>query len=148
MYVYIRLDFYRCLYFFNDYFEGICKYTYICIYISIGEELMYTIRTFAIGAWVILLFVIGLCLVDAYMYLTFHWLTAVSYVLRLFAIFIYGVVAVQCISLWNSYTSRKETICIDIMLASFLALIYSGIVVGFVMVIVKSEQNAWRIIYF
>jgi len=115
---------------------------------AVGEELMYTIRTFAIGAWVILLFIIGLCLVDAYMYLTFHWLTAVSYVLRLFAIFIYGIVAVQCISLWNSYKSRKEIICIDIMLASFLALIYTGIVVGFVMAIVKSEQNAWRIIYF
>jgi hypothetical protein len=123
-------------------------YLNIYIYPSIGEELVYTIRTFAIGAWVILLFIIGLCLIDARMFMTFQWLTIMSYILRIFAIFIYGMVAVQCISLWNSYTSRKDTICIDIALASFLVLIYSGIIVGFVMVIVKSEQNAWRVIYF
>jgi hypothetical protein len=115
---------------------------------AIGDELVYTIRVFAVGAWIIDVFLIGLALVDAYSYLTVSWLTILSYSLRLFTIFIYTIVAIQCLNMWTMYTSRKDSETTDIIYASVLALIYLGVVAGFVAIIVISEENAWRLLYF
>jgi hypothetical protein len=115
---------------------------------AIGDELVYTIRIFAVGAWVIDVFLIGLALVDAYSYLTVSWLTIVSYSIRLFTIFIYTIVAIQCLNMWNLYTPRKESEVADMIYASILGLIYLGVVAGFLVIIIISEENAWRILYF
>ena len=115
---------------------------------AIGDELCNTIRVFATGAWIIDIFLIGLALIDAYSYLTFNWISIVSYSLRLFGIIIYTIVAVQCLSLWDMYTTKDANRCQDDTLATILSIIYLGVVAGFIYVIVISEENAWRILYF
>jgi hypothetical protein len=115
---------------------------------ALGDELVYTIRVFAVGSWVIDLFLIGLCLVDVYSYMTFSWLTTVSYVLRFLGILIYSIVALQCLSLWGTYESKKESYNVDILYSSILMIIYTGVAIGFIMIIVESEENAYRVIYF
>ena len=115
---------------------------------AMGDELIYTIRLFAVGAWIIDLFLIGLALVDAYSFLTVSWLSIMGYALRLYGIFIYTVVAIQCISLWDAYKYRKNTYIADTLWVTLLALIYIGVICSFLLVIIISEENAWRIIYF
>lgn len=113
-----------------------------------GDELKYTIRMFVVGAWIIDIFLICLCLVDVYNYITFAWISTVSYSLRLFGIVIYSIVALQCMSLWDAYTIRKQAFYVDIIYTSILGLIYLGVIVGFMVVILTSEKNAWKILYF
>ena len=115
---------------------------------AIGDELQTTIRVFATGAWIIDIFLIGLALIDAYSYLTFSWLSIVCYCLRLFGIVIYTIVAVQCLGLWDMYTTKEAYRCKDTTLSVVLSVIYIGVVAGFILVIVISEENAWRILYF
>ena len=113
-----------------------------------GDELVYSIRMFVIGSWVVDFFLICLCLVDVYNYMTFSWISAVIYALRTFGIVIYTIVALQCMSLWDSYTSRKESYNMDLVYASILGLTYLGVIIGFLIVIFTSEKNAWKILYF
>ena len=115
---------------------------------AIGDELVYTIRVFAVGAWIIDVFLVGLALIDAYSYLTFSWVSVVSYSLRLFGIVIYTIVAVQCIGLWGLYKTKESYRCQDTFLAAALSVIYAGVAAGFIVVVVISEENAWRILYF
>jgi hypothetical protein len=115
---------------------------------AIGDELVNSIRIFAVGSWIVDLFLIGLALLDAYSYLTLSWISIVEYALRIFEIFIYTVIAVQCIQLWNIYETPKQYYSRDVTFSVALTVIYTGIVVGFVAAIVISEENAWRILYF
>ena len=71
-----------------------------------------------------------------------------TYALRLFGIVIYSIVALQCMSLWDAYKTRKEALYVDIIYTSILGLIYLGVMIGFMMVILTSEKNAWKILYF
>lgn len=114
----------------------------------VADELPISVRTFAVGAWVIVLFLIGLALVDTYAYLTFSWLTVITYVFRLLEIFVYSVIAFQCIQLWDLYSDRgDEQQGTDLAYAVALGTLYVGVVVGFVVAIAISAENAWRILY-
>lgn len=115
---------------------------------AVGDELVYSIRMFVFGSWIIDIFLICLCLIDVYNYITFSWISVVTYTLRIFGIAIYSIVAVQCMSLWDTYTYKKASHCMDIMYATFLGLIYLGVIIGFLIVIFTSEKNAWKILYF
>lgn len=115
---------------------------------ALGDELVYTVRAFAIGSWIIDLFLICLCLLDVYSYVTFSWFSLLTYGLRIFGIVIYTIVALQCLLLWDTYVQRKNTYYSDIVYATFLGILYFGVVIGFSIVIISSEQNAWRVIYF
>lgn len=114
----------------------------------IADELFISTRTYAIGAWIIALFLIGLALVDAYAYLTFSWLTVLLYVFRLLEIFVYSVIAFQCIQLWDLYADKAgDSYKSDVIFTITLAVLFTGVMVGFVTAIVISEENAWRILY-
>ena len=133
----------------------VALYTNSCIIVSsllglkaLGDELVYTVRAFAVGAWVIDVFLICLCLLDVYSYVTFSWLSIVTYGLRIFGIIIYTIVALQCLSLWDAYEHTKNSYHSDVLYATILGIIYLGVVIGFSMVIITSEENAWRLIYF
>jgi len=114
----------------------------------IADELFMSTRTFAIGAWIIALFLTGLALVDAYAFLTYSWLTVLVYVFRLLEIFVYAVIAIQCIQLWDLYDTDKkdEAYNSDLLYTILLSTLFSGVVVGFLVVISLSEENAWRIV--
>ena len=114
----------------------------------VADELHMSVRAFAVGAWVIVVFLIGLALVDTYAYLTFSWLSVVEYVFRLLEIFVYTVIAFQCIQLWDLYADKaEESWGTDVLLTVLLSLLFVGVVVGFVVAISISAENAWRILY-
>lgn len=114
----------------------------------VADELHLSIRTFAIGAWVIVLFLIGLALVDTYAYLTFSWLTIITYTFRLLEILVYSVIAVQCIQLWDLYADHADdSFGTDVAFASALAVLFAGVIIGFLVAISISAENAWRILY-
>jgi len=114
----------------------------------VADELHLSVRTFAVGAWIIDLFLIGLALVDTYAYLTFSWLTVVSYVFRLLEIFVYTVIAFQCVQLWDMYGDKAEEHSgTDILFTVILAILFAGVVTAFVVAISISVENAWRILY-
>lgn len=115
---------------------------------AVGDELIYSIRMFVIGSWIIDIFLICLCLIDVYNYMTFSWISVVTYTLRIFGIAIYSIVAIQCMSLWDTYTYTKASHCMDVIYATILGLIYLGVIIGFLVVIIASEKNAWKILYF
>lgn len=115
----------------------------------IADELFMSTRTYAIGAWIIALFLIGLALVDAYAYLTFSWLTVLVYVLRLLEIFVYSVIAYQCIQLWDLYADKAgETYESDLIYTLTLTTLFIGVAVAFIVAMVISSENAWRIFSF
>ena len=115
---------------------------------ALGDELVFTIRMFAVGSWVIDLFLTCLALLDVYYNVTFSWISGVTYACRVFGIVIYTIVAMQCLSLWDAYEPKRKTYTIDVVYATILGIIYFGVVLGFTAVIVYSEENAWRLIYF
>ena len=115
---------------------------------ALGEELVYTIRVYAVGSWIIDLFLICLCFLDVYNYVTFSWLSVVGYSLRIFGIVIYTVVALQCLTMWDTFIPHRNTYYTDVAFATILIIIYAGVTIGFIIVIVESEENAWRLIYF
>ena len=109
---------------------------------------VYTIRVYAVGSWIIDLFLICLCFLDVYNYVTFSWLSVVGYSLRIFGIVIYTVVALQCLTMWDTFIPHRNTYYTDVAFATILIIIYAGVTIGFIIVIVESEENAWRLIYF
>jgi hypothetical protein len=46
------------------------------------------------------------------------------------------------------YETAKEQNWKDAYFAVFLSILYVGIVIGFIVAIVISEENAWRVLYF
>jgi hypothetical protein len=115
---------------------------------AISDELIISIRVFAVGSWIVDVFLLGLALVDVYNFLSFSWLSVLEYLLRIFEIFIYTIIAIQCVQLWNMYETAKEQNWKDAYFAVFLSILYVGIVIGFIVAIVISEENAWRVLYF
>ena len=114
----------------------------------VADELHLSVRTFAVGAWIIALFLVGLALVDTYAYLTFSWLTVISYVFRLLEIFVYTVIAFQCVQLWDLYEDKAdEQYGTDVAFTVLLSVLFAGVIVGFVVAISISVENAWRILY-
>jgi hypothetical protein len=71
----------------------------------------------------------------------------ITYVFRLLEIFVYSVIAFQCMQLWNLYSDQKDDHGADVAYAVLLGLLYVGVVVGFVVAIAISAENAWRILY-
>ena len=115
---------------------------------AMADELVISIRIYAIGAWILVTFLLGLALVDVYEYITFSWLTILIYLLRVFAILVYTIIGVQCIQLWHMYEDSDKKFTKDVVYASALVLLFLVVVIGFIVGIVISEENAWRIIYF
>ena len=115
---------------------------------AMADELVVSIRIYAIGAWILVTFLLGLALVDVYEYITFSWLTILIYLLRVFAILVYTIIGVQCIQLWHMYEDSDKKFTKDVVYASALVLLFLVVVIGFIVGIVISEENAWRIIYF
>mmetsp|Transcript_24137 Transcript_24137/g.21953 ORF Transcript_24137/g.21953 Transcript_24137/m.21953 type:complete len:274 (+) Transcript_24137:32-853(+) len=111
----------------------------------IAEEMILSVRVYIVGSWVIVLFLIGLALVNVYTYLTFSWISIVEYSLRLLEIFIYAIIGFQSLQFWNFYRP-KEKFAKDLHYAIILAILYSGVIVGFITAIVISSQNAWKIL--
>ena len=115
---------------------------------AMADELVISIRIYSVGAWILVTFLIGLALVDVYEYITFSWLTILIYLLRIFAILVYTIIGVQCIQLWHMYEENDKKYSKDIFYAGILVLMFSVVVIGFIVAIVISEENAWRVIYF
>jgi hypothetical protein len=120
---------------------------------AMGEEFVVTIRTYIIGIWLLVLTLIGLALFDAYKYITALWITLFDYIIRIFQIFIYIVIAVNLIEFWNFYgqtEASKELIqqnnCLDIFLTLLLIILFCGIYIGFIIVVEYAEDDAWRIL--
>jgi len=115
---------------------------------AMADELVTSIRVYSVGAWILVTFLRGLALVDVYEYITFSWLTILIYLLRIFAILVYTIIGVQCIQLWNMYEDNDKKFSKDVFYSGILVLMFSVVVIGFIVGIVISEENAWRIIYF
>jgi len=118
----------------------------------IADDMIISIRTYAVGAWSIVALLIGLALFDVYEYLTFSWITTIEYTFRIVLIIVYTIIAVQCIQLWNLYDDDKSAkppnFCHDVMFAIVLGSLFIGIFIGFAVAIYISEESAWRIMYF
>jgi hypothetical protein len=114
----------------------------------IAEEYVISVRVFVVGAWVVDIFLIGLALVDVYSYVTFSWLSILVYFFRLVEIFIYSVIAIQSLAFWNMYDKSRFKLQPDIYFAISLFLLFAVVACGFVVAIIISEDNAWRIMYF
>lgn len=112
-----------------------------------ADELVISVRVFAIGAWIVDIFLIGLALVDVYSYVTFSWLSVLEYFFRIVEIFVYTVIAVQCIQLWNLYEYRPSNYSKDVCFAILLVILFLVVVVGFVAAIYIAEEKAWRVMY-
>ena len=127
-----------------------------CIIISnliglkvIADEFIISIRVFAVGAWVVDFFMIGLALIDVYSYITFSWLSCLTYFFRIVEICIYTIIALQCILLWNLHENPPSNYCAksDYFFAFMLVILFSSVIAGFTLAIYISESNAWRIMY-
>lgn len=113
---------------------------------AIAEQYYLAIRIFVVGSWIIVVFLIGLALVDVYSYLTLSWLSLVDYFLRLIEIFVYIVIAVQCVAFWNIYPySRPRHTKKDYTLASILGIMFAVIIIAFVVAFFVSEDHSWSI---
>lgn len=114
---------------------------------AMADELITSIRIFSVGAFVIVLFLIGLALFDVYEYFTSSWIFIVSYVFRLIQIFVYTVIVMQCMQLWNMYEQSKVKQCLDVGLSIMLVLLLLAIITGFLVAIIIAEDKAWRIMF-
>jgi len=115
---------------------------------AMADELIISTRTFAVGAWIIDVFLIGLTLIDVYQYVTFDWITILEFVFRVVEIFVYTVIAVQCTQMWSMYETDEKKVTRDIVFTVILSLLFLVVVVGFIVAVVISEDNAWRIFFF
>lgn len=116
---------------------------------AMADELKYTMRIFAVGVWLIVAILIGLILFDVYSYVTVSVTMAFYFFFRLLQITIYSVVAYHSMMFWNNYsnTYNKNSTCKEVSLSIALLLLLAIIVSGFLVAVVISEQNAWRIMY-
>lgn len=114
---------------------------------AIADEKIVTIRVFTVGSWVLVLFLTGLALFDVYAFLTWSWITLLDYLLRIFEIFIYAVIAVHALEFWTMY-EMSPVDQQDILLAVILGILYGGVVLCFIVAISVSEEDSWRIMYF
>lgn len=114
---------------------------------AMADELIFSTRVFAVGAWIIDVFLIGLALIDVYEYLTFDWVTVLEYFFRIIEIFVYTVIAVQCTQMWNIYETDDKKFTRDIIFCVSLSVLFLVIVIGFILAVVISEEHAWRIFF-
>lgn len=118
---------------------------------AIADELPLTMRVYVVEVWIIDAVLIALVLFDAYAFLSFSITTIFSFILRVLMIFVYLVIAIQCIQFWNMYDNHRLMGKIgknrDVSLAVTIGILGMAVLIAFIYIITVAEENAWRVMF-
>lgn len=118
---------------------------------AIVHEYRLTIRLYILGVWFIDAILIGLALFDTYEWTSITWELTINFCFRMFEIFVYTIIGVQCLSFWHFYDRsivlEVRSKASDTSNAFVLGMLIGFIVFCFMYAIIIAESNAWRIMY-
>lgn len=113
---------------------------------AMAEEMAISMKTFAVGTLLILLFLIGLAVFDVYNYFTVSFISAIEYSLRLIEIIVFSIICFQVFGLWSIYSKSKASMKEDICYTCILCVLLAIIAAGFLVAVIISEDEAWRVV--